>query len=150
VELGRPFIPPAPLRLVSVELGTDFQKESLQIESPLTEFSPGQSLRLYGLTAIKAPLGLKERVQHRWYMNEKLIFTSPFYAMTGGREEGFRLWTSLYFESIPAGAELRLDLQTEGGQLIGRRRVNAGREERLGSFPISRSNTLISQKSPRG
>jgi hypothetical protein len=123
VELGRPFIPPAPLRLVSVEFGTDFNKESFGIESPLTKLSSAQSLRLYGLTAIKAPLGLREKVQHRWYMNGKLIFASPFYSMTGGREEGFRHWTSYTFENIPARTELRLDLMTEGGQLIGRARL---------------------------
>src|SRR5919108_2568534 len=36
VELGRPFIPPAPLRLAGVQFGTDFEKESLQMESPVT------------------------------------------------------------------------------------------------------------------
>jgi hypothetical protein len=120
VELGRPFIPPSPLRLVSVEFGGDVNKESLRIGSPVTKLSSAESVRLYGVTAIKAPLGLKERVQHRWHMNGKLIFASPFYNMTGGREEGFRLWTSYTFERIPPGAELWLDLATEGGQLIGR------------------------------
>jgi hypothetical protein len=120
VELGRPFIPPAPLRLVSAEVGTDFNKESLRIESPLTKLYSGESIRLYGLTAIKAPLGLKERVQHRWHMNGRLVFASPFYDMTGGRQEGFRLWTSYTFERITPGATLRLDLVTEGGQLIAR------------------------------
>jgi len=38
----------------------------------------------------------------------------------GGREEGFRLWTSFSFKSIAPGTKLRLDLETEGGQLIGR------------------------------
>jgi hypothetical protein len=86
----------------------------------LTKLSSAQSLRFYGLTAIKAPLGLREKVQHRWYMNGKLVFASPFYNMIGGREEGFRHWTSYTFERIPPGAGLRLDLVTEGGQLIGR------------------------------
>jgi hypothetical protein len=40
--------------------------------------------------------------------------------MTGGREEGFRLWTACVFDGFSPGAELRLDLETEGGQLIGR------------------------------
>jgi heme/copper-type cytochrome/quinol oxidase subunit 4 len=120
VELARPFIPPAPLRLASVEFGTGFQEESLQIESPVMQLDPVRSLRLYALTAIKAPLGLHERVRHRWYENGKLIFASPFYNLVGGREEGFRLWTSHSFDNISPGTELRLDLETEGGQLIGR------------------------------
>lgn len=125
VELGRPFLPPAPLRLIGVEFGREFQKESLQVESPLAELRPATSVRLYVLTAIKAPLGLKEKVSHRWYQNGKLICASPFYHMTGGRELGFRLWTSCSFKSIGPGSDLRLDLETEGGQLIGRARLKA-------------------------
>jgi len=127
VELGRSFIPPAPLRLVSAEFGSGFQQESLQIEPAVTRLDPDASLRLYGLTAIRAPLGLKEKVQHRWYENGKLIFASPFYNMIGGREEGFRLWTAWTFDRIAPGTELRLDLETEGGQLIGRAGLKAGK-----------------------
>jgi hypothetical protein len=121
-ELGRPFIPPAPLRLASVELGADFDRQSLQILSPLTALNSSNSLRIYGLTAIKAPLGLREMLQHRWLVNGKLVCASPFYNVVGGREAGFRLWTSCTFDPIPRGAELRLDLTTEGGQLVGRAR----------------------------
>jgi uncharacterized protein DUF5924 len=120
VEWGRAFIPPAPLRLASAEFGTGFQRDSMRLESTVTEVSPGSAVRLYGLTAIKAPLGLEEKVQHRWYQNGRLIWASPFYNMTGGREDGFRLWTACTFDSITPGTELRLDLETEGGQLIGR------------------------------
>jgi hypothetical protein len=125
VELGRPYIPPAPLRLANVEFGTEFQTDAIQVESPLTKVAPGSALRLYGLTAIKAPLGLKDRVRHRWFVNDNLIWQSAFYTIVGGREAGFRYWTRCYFESIPPGAELRLDVETEGGQLIGRSRIRA-------------------------
>ena len=46
VELGRPFIPPAPLRLAGAEFGTDFERESLQMMSPLSELpkvAPGKT-----------------------------------------------------------------------------------------------------------
>jgi uncharacterized protein DUF5924 len=119
-ELGRPYIPPAPLRLASVEFGRDFDKASLRIISPFADLPPTQPLRLYAVASIKAPLGLTERVRHRWYENGKLIFTSPFYNIVGGRAEGFRLWTSFSFDSIAPGTKLRLDLETEGDQLIGR------------------------------
>lgn len=119
-ELGRPFIPPAPLRLASVEFGREFDKDSLRILSPLTEPQPNQPFRLYGVASIQAPLGLTERVRHRWYQNGKLIFASPFYNIVGGRAEGFRLWTSFSFNALASGTKLRLDLETEGGQLIGR------------------------------
>ncbi len=120
VEGARPFIPPAPLRLASAEFGKDFEKTSLRVVLPVTELQPNQPLRLYGVTSIKAPLGLTERVRHCWYENGKLIFASPFYNIVGGREEGFRLWTSFSFKTLAPGTTLRLDLETEGGQLIGR------------------------------
>jgi hypothetical protein len=126
-ELGRPFIPPAPLRLASVEFGREFDKDSLRILSPLTELQPNQPFRLYGVASIQAPLGLTERVRHRWYQNGKLIFASPFYNIVGGRAEGFRLWTSFSFNSIAPGTKLRLDLETEGGQLIGRAELRTAR-----------------------
>jgi hypothetical protein len=126
VELGRAFIPPAPLRLASAEFGTDFDRESLQMVSPLTKLNSAGPLRLDGVTAIKAPLGLKERLQHRWYENGNPVCTSPFYNVVGGREEGFRLWTGCAFSNIPPHAELRLDIETEGGQLVGRAKLKSG------------------------
>ena len=127
VEQGRAFIPPAPLRLASAEFGLGLQHETLSLDSKVTEVAAGRSVRLYGLTAIKAPLGLEERVQHRWYRDGKLVWASPFYNMTGGREDGFRLWTTCTFDTITPGAEIRLDLETEGGQLIGRATLKAAK-----------------------
>ena len=125
VEIGRPMIPPVPLRLASVAFGRDFDREAMQVLSPVTALSTGDSLPLYGLTAVKAPLGLREKLRHRWYQDGKLICASPFYNIVGGREEGFRLWTSCTFNAIRRDTELRLDLETEGGQFIGRARLTA-------------------------
>jgi hypothetical protein len=111
--------------LTQAEFGSGFQQESLRIEWPVTRLDPGRSVRLYGLTAIRAPLGLKEKVQHRWYDNGKLIFATPFHNLIGGREEGFRLWTACTVERIAPGTEVRLDVKTEGGQLVGRARLKA-------------------------
>jgi hypothetical protein len=127
VEEGRALIPPAPLRLASAEFGMGFQQETLSLDSKVAEVAAGRSVRLFGLTAIKAPLGLEERMQHRWYKNDKLVWASPFYTVTGGRDEGFRLWTSCTFDGIRPGAEIRLDLETEGGQLIGRASLKASK-----------------------
>ncbi|MBI4525281.1 MAG: hypothetical protein HY695_15875 [Deltaproteobacteria bacterium] len=127
VELGRPFIPPAPLRLARVEFGREIQRESLQVKSHIAELKPGAPLQVYGLTGIKAPLGLSEKVRHLWYQNGKLVYASSFYRMVGGREEGFRLWTRCTLETVPPRSVLRLDLETEGGQLIGRARLKTGK-----------------------
>ncbi|HXV47459.1 MAG TPA: DUF5924 family protein [Candidatus Binatia bacterium] len=120
VEFGRFFIPPAPLRVVSAQFGSEFQQESMRVAPELTVLEPGGTKQLYGLTAIKAPLGLSERVQHRWYKNGKLFWASPYYEVTGGRDQGFRLWTRVTMDSIEPGMTVRIDVETEGGQLIGR------------------------------
>ncbi len=125
VEFARPFIPPAPLRLVAAEFGSEYQAEAKAVAPVLTKVEAGQARRLHVSTPIKAPLGLKEAVQHRWYKNGKLVWASPFIQVTGGREQGFRLWTNYLFDVIEPGAVVRVDAVTEGGQLIGRARLKA-------------------------
>jgi hypothetical protein len=125
VELARPFIPPAPLRLLAATFGSEYLAESKAVAPVLTVVEPGQARQLHVLTPIKAPLGLKETVQHRWYKNGKLVWASPFIEVTGGREQGFRLWTNYLFDVIEPGAEVRVDAVTEGGQLIGRATIKA-------------------------
>ena len=127
VEFTRAYIPPAPLRVVAAQFGSDYQTETKSVEPVLTEAEPGQARRLHVITAIKAPLGLKETVQHRWHKNDKLVWASPFIQVTGGREQGFRLWTNYLFDVIEPGAVVRVDAVTEGGQLIGRAKINASR-----------------------
>jgi hypothetical protein len=127
VEVGRGVIPPAPLRLVSAQFGGAVQREAMQVEPIWSELSPGRVQQVYVLTAIRAPLGLRERVRHRWYKEGKLFWASPYYLVTGGRDQGFRLWTAYDFASIEAGAEVRVDVETEGGQLIGRAKIMAGK-----------------------
>lgn len=125
VEFGRPYIPPAPLRVVAARFGGDYQPESKSVEPVLTEVEPGQARRLHVITPIKAPLGLKEAVQHRWHKNGRLMWASPFIQVTGGREQGFRLWTNYLFDVIEPGAVVRVDAVTAGGQLIGRAWLHA-------------------------
>ena len=123
IELGRGYVPPAPLQLVWSEFGTEFDRTAMHVTAPLQALELGGPARLYGVTAIRAPLGLKEKVRHRWYLDGKLIFASTAFEITGGREGGFRLWTICSIEKLPAGAELHIDAETEGGQLIGRARI---------------------------
>ena len=46
----------------------------------------GWSGRVYAVTAIYAPLGLHDRLQHRWYQDGRLVYASPF--CTSWREGG--------------------------------------------------------------
>ena len=70
-----------------------------------------------------APLGLRDRVAHRWYLDGRLVAESPSYALTGGRADGFRLWTSTMIRSARPGSRVRVDVVTETGQLVGRTEI---------------------------
>jgi hypothetical protein len=120
VYILRPFIPPAPLSLRATEFGTAVK--DLHIVSPLSVIpaSPG---RIAALTHIKAPLGLREHVRHRWYLDGREVSSSRYYSVEGGRGRGFRLWTQIPWKVNPDAKRLVVDVETEGGQLIGRARL---------------------------
>jgi hypothetical protein len=122
-ELGRPLIPPAPLRLTASRFGLEFDMNTLQPQRPLAHLPAGGPHKIYALTAIGAPLGLKDRVGHRWYLNGRLVHASPFFSVLGGRRTGFRFWTFRTLKNIPADSTLLIELRTEAGQLIGRARL---------------------------
>jgi hypothetical protein len=123
VAVGRPLIPPAPLRVLKADFGTGIDRQRLRVASPVTALSAGWSGRVYAVTAIYAPLGLRDRVGHRWYQDGRLVYASPYYTLSGGRPEGFRLWTSATVEDLRPGARVRVDVRSEAGQLIGRAEV---------------------------
>jgi len=124
---GRAYIPPAPLRILNAAFGSDFDRTSLKIANPLSAAPAGASVRIVGLTSIDAPLGLREQVAHQWYLDGRLAVNSPFYQMTGGRKEGFRLWTGQSF-NLSSVRTIHLDVVTEGGQLIGRASLPVSRQ----------------------
>jgi hypothetical protein len=120
VEFGRPLIPPAPLALVDPVFATAVQRTPLRVTAPVAELPAGFSGRLHVVTPISAPLGLKDRVRHRWSVNDVPIGTTASYEVTGGRAQGYRLWTAVPLTGVPTGATVRVDVETEAGQLIGR------------------------------
>jgi len=123
VELGRAVIPPVPLRVVKAEFGGGLDRESMRLGSVWRELDPGRAQQVYILTAIKAPLGMEEGVRHRWYKNGELLWASPAYDVIGGREQGYRLWTRYDFQALEPGAEVCVDIETAGGQLVGRAKI---------------------------
>lgn len=120
IEVFAPFIPPAPLCLASAEFGRSIQ--SLQITTPLASIPSGQG-KIIALTAIKAPMGLEEKVRHRWYLDGRLLYVSNYYSVTGGRRDGYRIWTQITWKDTLKGRFLVVDVETQGGQLIGRARL---------------------------
>ena len=123
VELARPLVPPAPLTVARAEFGLGLEGRAPVIRQPVTSVPPGWSGRLFVVTAVRAPLGLEDRIRHRWWLDGRPLHASPFYRVTGGRPRGYRLWTSLVLRGLPLRGRVRVDVETEGGQLVGRATV---------------------------
>jgi hypothetical protein len=132
IALGRPFIPPAPLKVLRADFGSGIDRRELRVVEPVDTLPAGWSGRVYVVTAIYAPLGLRDRLEHRWYQDGRLVYSSPSYLVAGGRGGGFRLWTSGTVTNLRPGAHVRVDVRTEAGQLVGRAqiRVTEGQSER--------------------
>jgi hypothetical protein len=126
IALGRPFIPPVPLSLASPEFGQNIDRANRKILNPMAELPPGYSGKIYALTPIKAPFGLQEKVRHRWYLDGKMIMKSAPIQVTGGRKDGFRYWTYCSIKPNANVQTIQVDVETEGGQLIGRAKLYLG------------------------
>ncbi|MBN2400327.1 MAG: DUF2914 domain-containing protein [Candidatus Aminicenantes bacterium] len=122
-EFGRPLIPPAPLRLLQSSFSLGWDAENNQLGEPLSELPDRGPIKIFVLSAIGAPLGLQDRVSHRWYLDGQPVYTSPLIRLSGGRKDGFRLWTFHTVKNIRADSVLRVDVRTAAGQLIGRARL---------------------------
>jgi hypothetical protein len=121
VEYGRPFIPPAPLRLASAAFGTEVDlTRGPEISNAIDATPIDPRGQVYVVTAVFAPQGLHDRIRHVWYVGNQQLRRSPYYDVDFGRREGYRLWTPLSLTRDTAGRALRVDVETEGGQLIGR------------------------------
>jgi hypothetical protein len=119
---GRAAIPPAPLFLADSRLGWNVGTvDSLEPPSPI----PAAALLQNGLvayTAIYAPAGLKQPVDHVWRLEGQIINVIRLTPVEGGRREGYRTFSRK--TSFPADPKGRwtVDVTTATGQLIGRLR----------------------------
>ena len=121
VEYGRPFIPPAPLRIQNADFGTQMEmRDGPRITRKVGVTPADPRGQVYVVTAVYAPRGLHDRVRHVWYQGARPLTRSRWYDLDGGRKEGYRLWTSLSLSADLAGKALHVDVETESGQLIGR------------------------------
>jgi hypothetical protein len=118
---GQRIVPPVPLRLVHTEFGDHVDRESLDVATRFETLPAGWSGTLDAVTSVRAPMGLSEGVRHRWWINGVLVKTTPAYRVEGGRPGGFRIWTALPVDHAVPGAWITVDVETAGGQIIGRR-----------------------------
>lgn len=136
-------IAPVPLVKRDVALGHDFVHRDgqfiLQVEEPpvwqfwrewdRTAHVP-EGGRLYGVSAVFAPLGVTALLEHRWEYHDPSsgwrLMSRARFAATGGRERGFRGFS--YVTSPPPG-EWRLVVATQDGRTIAIQPVEVERGE---------------------
>ncbi|MBN2402809.1 MAG: DUF2914 domain-containing protein [Spirochaetes bacterium] len=114
---GRSFIPPAPLKLVYATAC-----ENIEDHRPLAPFA-GNTIEgldeIYFYTAIFAPRGLREQINHVWYHNGERMLSIPLSPIEGGRDRGYRTWSK---RAIHEGkGEYTVEVWTVGGQFLGER-----------------------------
>lgn len=119
-RLVAPFVPPAPLELVHVGIGTGVEERELIGEARALDV--GDANELFCHSTIKAPLGLKDALVHVWRKDGRRI-DSVAVSMSGGREAGFRTWSrKRSLGSSPAGT-WSCSVETASGQVVGRAKI---------------------------
>lgn len=133
-------IAPVPLVRQDMAVGHDFVREgdrfALQVEAPpWWQFWRDQAAvahvaeggKLYGVTAVFAPLGVTAALEHRWEVRDKdgwrPVYRTRFHS-SGGRERGFRGYSWVL---NPRPGEWRLIVATQDGRTIGIFPVNVER-----------------------
>ncbi len=120
---GRAWIPPVPLFLARTAIAWDVVNvDSLE---PVAGAISAAELRQRGLvayTAIYAPGGLSQAVQHVWRRDGEIVNVVNLSPVRGGRREGYRTYSrKTAFPEDPTG-RWTVDVTTSWGQLIGRLR----------------------------
>ena len=123
VTVGRPIVPPAPLRLVSAAFGPSLSEDRMEVSPVLVSFPPAPEARLFLVASIQAPAGLAEGVRHVWWQGGRKVFESRLIDVTGGRTQGFRSRSSALLRGLVPGQKVRVEVESAWGQLIGRSEI---------------------------
>lgn len=123
VTLGRPAVPPAPLRLLSVRFGTSLAENGRDVAATLDVLPSGIPMRLVAVAAVQAPADLQEGVRHVWSVDGREVAESRLIEITGGRGRGFRSRSGASLPALSPGQRVRLEVETAHGQIIGRAEV---------------------------
>lgn len=125
-------IAPVPLVKQDIAVGHAFSQEAgtlrLYVEPPSfwqvwrdqsSTVQVAEGEKLYGISAVFAPLGVSAPLEHRWEVQEasgwRVVYRSRFNS-TGGRERGFRGYSWVL---NPAPGRWRFIVATQDGRTIG-------------------------------
>ena len=124
VWYGRAAVPPAPLFLARAVAARDVA--SLEpvdaVAGAVAEATVRGWGRIAGYTAVYAPAGLRQPIEHVWARDGEVVARIPLVTIQGGRQQGFRTWSRLTDLPSPLAGRYTVDVVTASGQLIGRLR----------------------------
>jgi hypothetical protein len=124
-RLAAPLVPPAPLELTAVGIGSQIENRELVDKSP----THARDTDLVCHSAVKAPLGLKDKLVHTWRRSQgpqdddaksERLDDVNLDVSGGGREAGFRTWSKK--RPPPNGwrpGKYTCRVQTATGQVLG-------------------------------
>jgi len=124
VWFGRAAVPPAPLFVASATAARSVTMlEPVDpIESPIPAGTVAGWGGLAAYTAVYAPAGLQQHIEHVWWKDGRVIGRVPLSPVLGGRKEGFRTYSRKSDLKPPYQGRYHVDVVTASGQLVGRLR----------------------------
>ena len=122
VSLARAWVPPAPLFVAEATLA--WNVASVDSREPPSRIAARDLVErgLVAYTAIYAPAGLRQPVEHVWRRDGRIVDVVKLTPVEGGRRDGYRTYSrKTGFPERPQG-RWTVDVMTGSGQLIGRLR----------------------------
>jgi hypothetical protein len=125
VWYARALVPPAPLFLTRAVAARDVV--NMEPVDEVRGALPAATLVTWGglaaFTAVRAPAGLRQAIEHVWWRDGAIVRRMPLATpITGGREQGFRTFSRRTDLTPPLAGRYTVDVMTASGQLIGRLR----------------------------
>jgi hypothetical protein len=114
--LAAPVLPPVPVACTESATGSAIHNR--EIEDPAERFAAG-TRRVYAWFSVRVPKHYRQGIRFEWYRDGEREGDVASREIVGGREQGYRTSS---FTSSPKPGAWRVDLLTDSGQLIARRR----------------------------
>ncbi|MFP8967888.1 DUF5924 family protein [Pokkaliibacter sp. CJK22405] len=116
----RPWVPPATLWMNQVAITTSMNNDRRDPGKGIKSLTESELRQqgLYAFTAINAPQGLDEKVFHVW-KHEGHTVDRIALEIHGGRKQGYRAWTHKSNFPEDVKGKWKVQVVTEGGQIIG-------------------------------
>jgi hypothetical protein len=116
-------VPAAPLRLTKIEIGTGVLDH--EAVNTADRYDPAPP-RLYCVTAIWSPIGVKDRLFHVWRYDGTERMRIELDIRGGGRGGGFRTFSRVQLGAAHPAGKYRCSVETEAGQVLGEKTVRIG------------------------